>query len=158
LPQQNILAVQQQLTGLNETTLSDQGRLLTEKDIDNAAPDKRDWLGAMLSEKRTICSVVSEAGLHRLGVNAEEGFRPSVPFVATAAAAMVIAEAVKALAFPGTPYVQRFTIGNLFLGPQSSAKSSRNAEQTCLCVKRRPLINTLLNRRKRSRDPKCNTI
>lgn len=150
LPQQNILAVQQQLNGLNETTLSDQGRLLTKEDIDNAAPDKRDWLGAMLGEKRTICSVVSEAGLHRLGVNAEEGFRPSVPFVATAAAAMVIAEAVKALVFPGTPYVQRFTIGNLFLGPQSLAKSSRYADQTCICFRRRPLIVSLRQRRKQN--------
>lgn len=138
------------MTGLNETTLSDQGRLLTEEDIDNAAPDKRDWLGAMLSEKRTICSVVSEAGLQRLGVNVEEGFRPSVPFVATAAAAMVVAEAVKALVFPSTPYVQRFTIGSLFLGPQSLAKSSRYAEQTCLCVKLRPLIVSLCQCRKQN--------
>lgn len=150
LPQQNILAIQNQLTGLNETTLSNQGRLLTEEDIDKAAPDKRDWLSTMLNEKRTICSVVSEAGLQRLGVNAEDGFRPSVPFVATAAAAMVIAEAVKALVFPGTPYVQRFTIGNLFLGPQSLAKSSRYADQTCICVKRRPLIVSLCQRRKQN--------
>lgn len=148
LPKQNILEVQHQLTGLSPTALSNQGRLLTEEDIDTAAAEKRNWLSAMLREKRTICSVVSEAGLQRLGVNAAEGFTPSVPFVATAAAAMVIAEAVKALVFPSTPYVQRFTIGSLFLGPQSLAKSSRFAEQTCLCVKRRPLIASLCQRRK----------
>lgn len=149
LPQQDLGLIQHQLTGLKTSALSEQERLLTEDDIKDADPDKREWLSSMLKEKRTICSVVSEAGLLRLGVNAEEGFRPSVPFVATAAAAMVVSEAFKALLFPAKPYTQRFAIGSLFLGPLSSAKSSRHAEPTCLCVKRRPLIDSLLFKRRK---------
>ncbi len=153
LPKQDIRTIQQQLTGLNTITLSEQGRLLTEDDIVNAAPDKQEWLKAMLKERRTICSVVSEAGLQRLGVNAEVGFRPSVPFVATAAAAMVVAEAIKALLFPGAPYHQRVVIGNLFIGPGSMAKASRFAEPSCFCVSKRGLINSLHQRRHRNRVP-----
>jgi hypothetical protein len=35
---------------------------------------------------KTICSIINEARLASLGVMVEEGFRPSVPFVATASA------------------------------------------------------------------------
>lgn len=148
LPMQDIRETQRQLTGLHSSALSDQGRLLTEQDIIDADPDKQEWLREMLKTKRTICSVVSEAGLRRLGVNAEDGFRPSVPFVATAAAAMVVAEALKALLYPNKRYSQRFTFGNLFLGTESLANSSRHAEPSCSCVKHRSLINSLLQRRR----------
>lgn len=151
LPKQDIRTIQQKLTGLNTTALSDQGRLLTEEDIIKAAPDKQEWLKAMLQEKHTICSIVSEAGLQRLGVNAEEGFRPSVPFVATAAASMVVAEALKALLFSDAPYPQRFVIGNLFIGPGSVAKASRFADPSCFCVRKRELINSLHQKRHRNR-------
>ena len=114
-------------------------------------PVKHEWLREMLKEKRTICSIVSEVGLQRLGVNSEEGFRPSVPFVATAAAAMVVAAALKALLFPDNLYSQRFTIGNLFLGPQASIKTNRYAEVSCICVKRRSLINSISQSRKQNR-------
>lgn len=109
------------------------------------------WLREMLKEKRTICSIVSEVGLQRLGVNSEKGFRPSVPFVATAAAAMVVAAALKALLFSDNLYSQRFTIGNLFLGPQASIKTNRYAEVSCICVKRRSLINSISQSRKQNR-------
>ena len=148
---------QRQLTGLDSSALTDQGRLLTEQDIIDADPDKQTWLREMLREKRTICSVVSEAGLHRLGVIAEDGFKPSVPFVATAAAAMVVAEALKALLFPDRRYSQRFTIGNLFLGSQTLANSSRSADLSCVCVRHRSLIHSLLPRRKHNLTSKTNS-
>ena len=156
LQKQDIRETQRQLTGLHSSALSDQGRLLTVQDIIEADPGKQEWLREMLKSKRTICSVVSEAGLRRLGVNAEDGFRPSAPFVATAAAAMVIAEALKALLYPEKRYSQRFTIGNLFLGPQSLANSSRYAEPWCSCVKHRSLIDSLLKRRKQNQNLQSN--
>lgn len=152
LPQQDIHTMQQQLTGLNTSSLANQGRLLTEEDIVEAAPNKQEWLRVKLKEKRTICSIVSEAGLQSLGVNAEEGFQPSVPFVATAAAAMVVAEALKALLFPDAPYPQRFVVGNLFLGPESTAKVNRYAEPSCFCVSKRGLINSIRQKRHLNRD------
>lgn len=148
LPKQDSRETQRLLTGLNSSSLTDQGRVLTEQDIIEADVDKQEWLRAMLKENRTICSIVSQAGLRRLGVNSEDGFRPSVPFVATAAAAMVVSEALKALLYPDKRYSQRFTIGNLFLGTQSLVNSSRHAEPTCSCVKHRSLIDSLHQRRK----------
>ena len=43
-----------------------------------------------------------------LGQATEEGFSPSVPFVATESAALAVAQALKAACFPSTEFPQRF--------------------------------------------------
>ena len=145
--------LQSRLTGLNIASLANTGRLLTEDDIAIAAEDKRDWLRERAKEGKTVCSVISEAALAaKLGVEVEDGFRPSAPFVATAAAAMVVAEAVKALVFPETPVVPKFQIASLFLGPEESAvKLKMVPSASCQCVVHRKMINHLrVKRKKRS--------
>ncbi len=143
--------LQSQLTGLNIASLTDTGRLLTEEDIAQAIEGKRDSLRERKREGKTLCSIISEEALAtKLGVEAQEGFKPSVPFVATAAAAMVVAEAVKALAFPETPVASMFQIASLFLGPEESAQSLyRLPSASCNCVAHRKMIDQLHDKRKK---------
>jgi len=150
-PQVDERLQQSRLTGLNIASLNDLGRTLTDDDIAHAAEDKRDWLLERKTEGKTLCSVISEAALStKLGVEVEEGFRPSVPFVATAAASMVMAEAVKALAFPEVPVAGMFQIASLFLGPGETAmKLDRLPSVSCPCVVHRATILRLHASRQR---------
>jgi len=145
LPRTDHVAAQEVITGLPASSLADPERLLTERDILAAAPEKRHLLEQCLRDGKTICSVIAD--LAKLGVTAEAGFRPSVPFVATTAAALVVAELVKALQFPAEGYAQSFIFGNVFLGPDSTAILNRPASASCLCVTRRAMIQTLRARR-----------
>ncbi len=70
-----------------------------------------------------------------------------VPFVATASAALVVAEMLKALLFPRRAYPQTFTAGNIFLGFDSATVLNRSAAPTCECVTHRRLIERIRSRR-----------
>lgn len=146
----NEKALQSRLTGLDVESLVDIGRQLTDEDIGQADEQKREWLNERKSQGKTLCSIIGEAVLsEKLGVNVNDGFRPSAPFVATAAAAMVVAEAVKALAFPEIKMVSQFQIANLFIGPEETAiKLSRSPSPTCQCVVHRELIEKLAEQRR----------
>ena len=121
-PRIDAVALQSRWTGLRADTLRDAARTLTDEDIAAAAPEKQSWLRERQREGKTICSIMTEAQLaQRLGVQADQGFRPSVPFVASAAAALVIAAALKALIFQEALSPSIFQFGNLFLGPEASA-------------------------------------
>lgn len=140
---------QSRLTGLSIDSLNDGGRQLTDEDIQTATEDKQAWLRERKQEGKTLCSIISEAALtSRLGVDVEDGFTPSVPFIATAAAAMVMAEAIKALEFPSAPIVANFQIASLFIGPEeSSIKISRFPSRTCQCVAHRTAIERMAHNR-----------
>ena len=143
---------QSSLTGLDIASLSNLDRLLTEDDIEMAAEDKREWLRKNAREGKTVCSIITEAALSaKLGVDVDEGFRPSVPFVATTAAALVVSEAVKALLFPDEPVVSKFQIDSLFLGPEKSSMKLRMLPLShCHCVIHRELINRLHAKRQKN--------
>lgn len=137
-------------TGLNVNNLDDIGRQLTDDDIAFAKENKKDWLKQQQKEGKTICSIISEAALaNKLGVEVTEGFRPSVPFVATAASALVIAEAIKAIVFPEASITPKFQISNLFLGLTEEATIKLNMKplSSCQCVKHRKLILQIKNKR-----------
>lgn len=140
LPGVDHLQWQQAHTGLAPDVLNDPEVLLSEAHVHAAAPEKQAWLREQLQAGKNICSVISEAALSALGVDAQAGFRPSVPFVATVASALVVAEMVKALQFDGIEFAQTFTIGNVFLGPQSALQLNRLARPSCVCTARRPQI------------------
>lgn len=139
LPEENVIQKQRKVTGLDTSSLEEQNREITEEDVAKADADRRPWLKEMLKAKRTVCSVISEA-FKTLGVDAEEGFQPSAPFVASAAAALVVGEAIKALCYPEIRPIQRFVMANLFLGPDASARLSQNPSTGCRCVVHRNLI------------------
>ena len=134
-------------TGLTLESLGSIDRLLTDDDIARADPEKRAWLEDQRRLKKNVCSIINEARLAVLGVNVEEGFRPSVPFVATASAVLVVAEMIKALMFPQRAYPQTFTVGNVFLGFDSAAALTRAAAPRCECVTHRSMIESLKARR-----------
>lgn len=141
--------LQSELTGLRVESLNDSGRLLTEADVMSATESKREWLRKCLNDQKTICSVISEATISsNLGVILEAGFRPSAPFVATASAAMVVAEAVKALVFD-VPAKSMHQIANLFWGVEETAIAvNRQPSLNCQCVVHRKTILQLSTQRK----------
>jgi len=143
LPLVDTQTVQANLTGLDGKTLSEPDRPLSAEDLARAAPEKREWLRSKLAEGKTICSVVSEATMARFGVSLHAEFRPSVPFVATAAACLVMAEFIKYLLVPGATYHHTAVIGSLFLGTSSSSRFNRAADPHCLCVLHRQAILSL---------------
>ena len=99
---------------------------LSDQDIAAADQSKREWLRARQREGKTVCSIITEAQLAaRLGVASNDGFRSSVPFVATASASLVLAAAVKTHAFPKAPAPSMFQISSMFLGPDHSAPIER---------------------------------
>lgn len=143
-------ALQSRWTGLHRDSLRDADRQLTEQDISAAAESKREWLRERQREGKTVCSIMTEAQLAaRLGVSANDGFRPSVPFVASASAALVVAAAVKANAFPQAFAPSMFQIGSLFLGPEQNAALEREPSERCQCVTHRALIRAVRGSRTR---------
>jgi molybdopterin/thiamine biosynthesis adenylyltransferase len=135
---------QSRLTGLSLESLNDINRHITDEDISNAAPEYRESLARSKREGMTICSTIIAAEVEsRLGVKVDESFRPSVPFVATAAASLVVAEAIKAIAFPSLRSPAMFQLGNLFLGPEASGAFYRAPSADCRCVVQRQLIEQL---------------
>lgn len=130
---------QEELTGLSPGVLAQPEVVIDDSHIAAAPLERKAWLRAR--KGKTVCSVQSEATLAALGVPSHEGFRPSVPFVATAAAALMVAEMVKAICAPERPYFQRFEMGSLFLGPVQSAGVNAPASNECLCVRAKAAIS-----------------
>ncbi|MEQ1801887.1 MAG: ThiF family adenylyltransferase [Gammaproteobacteria bacterium] len=140
--------LQSRWTGLSSDSLRDSNRQLSDQDIAVADESKRQWLRERQREGKTVCSIITEAQLAtRLGIAANKGFRPSVPFVASASAALVVAAAIKAQAFPEAPTPSMFQIGSLFLGPDHSASVERVPLRHCQCVTRRTSIHALCTKR-----------
>lgn len=132
--------VQSRWTGLSAEAIQDMSRPLSDADIDAARPEKREWLRECQRQRKTICSVINEAQLaSRFGIEVEEGFRPSAPFVATAAAALVMAAVVKAIVYRRATG-SLFQLGNLFIGPDCSMSATRVPRDVCPCVAHRRII------------------
>lgn len=145
--------LQSKATGLSIASLgAGLNRQLTEQDILQAQDSQRDWLRSQLAQGKTICATITEAQSRALGMVTKEGFSPSVPFVATASAALVVAQALKALFFPGSEFTQRFQMESLFIGPEASMGVLTRADLTCECVVHRRLIEKVAFDRRRERS------
>lgn len=140
---------QAELTGLSMASLtSDQGRLLTAQDVLAAEESKRAWLSEELAQHKTICATISDAQASALKLSTEHGFNPSVPFVATASAALVVAQALKTLLHPDAEFTQRFQMESLFVGPEASLSVLTPADARCECVAHRRLIDEVARARR----------
>lgn len=133
---------QSKLTGLSLEAVTNINRPITDADIANAKPEHRDLLIKGQREGKMLCATMPDMEA-RLGVKAEGTFRPSVPFVATASAALVISEALKAIAFKEGKSPGMFQMGNLFLGPEASAALEQAPLANCRCVLQRQLIEQI---------------
>lgn len=141
LPRVDERELQAKATGLSLQSLgSNLNRPLTEQDVLEADESKRAWLGEQLAQGKTVCATISEAQSRSLGLELEEGFSPSVPFVATASAALVVTQALKALLYPDSDFAQRFQMESLFIGPEASLGVLTRADPSCECVTHRAII------------------
>ena len=126
----------------------DTNRQISDADIEAAAPHVRDALRAGRRAGATICSMLPSLLAHqRMGVELDEGFRPSVPFVASAAAALVMTQVLRNLCWPETRFVHEFQIADLFKGFHTSLSLYRRAAMSCPCTQHRNLIIELAGRR-----------
>lgn len=149
LPAVDERAIQAKVTGLSRASLnSDHDRPLTEQDISQAAESKRPWLREKMAQGKTVCATISDAQSHSLGLELEEGFNPSVPFVATASAALVVAQALKALFYGDASFTQRFQMESLFIGPEASIGVMTPASSRCECVTQRAIIDKVIAARR----------
>lgn len=125
-------------TGLSMERVQQAEDVVTQKDIEQARPEMREKLRAQLGQK--ICSVVSDAVIAQMSADAaKSGFSPSVPFVATMSAAMVVAELTKYLLNGPTTLAPRFYF-DVLQGPQQGEKLRQRPKASCYCQIRRSLI------------------
>lgn len=143
-------AAQARVTGLSGTTLAaDPNRKLTDADIESAAAHMQPWLREQQEKGATICSVIAEGMAKRLGLNLKDGFRPSVPFVATASASLVMSQVLRGLYWPAETFIHEVQFASLFLGPHTEARVRRRAAEDCLCSKKRSVIEDLVAERQK---------
>jgi len=159
LPPVSERELQSKVTGLSTTSLeSDLGRPLNEQDVADAKEPMREWLQEQVALGKSVCSTISEAQSRSLGIEFDEGFNPSAPFVATASAALVVAQALKALFYPDAEYTQRFQMESIFIGPEASLGVLTRADPGCECVTHRAVIDRVASRRTRQVQGRSNGV
>lgn len=145
LPAKDHLTAQSEVTGLSRASLrGDQNRQISDEDIAGAAEAMRPFLLQQQRLGRPICSTMAAAQAAGLGLKLKTGFRPSVPFVATAAAALVWAQVLRNLLWPDERLVHTFQMASLFLGPSTARSFKRMASPQCECTRHAGVIDHLL--------------
>src|SRR5262245_15613685 len=98
------------------------------------------------------CSIISEAELEAmLQEKQEEGFQPSVPFVACLSVSMGVTELVRKIAgWP--PALETGLQFDALLGPRNGIRKAHGRKPTCMCVQGERLVNAL---RKRKSGANC---
>lgn len=124
--------VQQRTSGLAPAALAAPARPLSEADVAAAAPERREWLAKHVGEQ--ICSVLEEAA-SLSSTQVVPGFRPSVPFVATFSACMMVTELVRYLTTGVLGVEPRFFFSVLW-GPQFGDPYPEDRHKDCVCVTR----------------------
>jgi molybdopterin/thiamine biosynthesis adenylyltransferase len=152
-PNGDAAAMQTEATGLHSSSLEgDQNRLITDDDIAKADELAREWLREQQRAGQTVCSTISSGiSADRLGLKLAKNFRPSVPFVATASAALVIAQVLRTLLWPGQKFVHEFQFSNLFVGTSTGVRVGRLASPACECTKNSKVIDAIMARRREGR-------
>jgi hypothetical protein len=137
--------LQQQATGLRIERLADLSAVVTDEDILHAPRDKKDFLKA--NKGKEFCSIVSEAVIAMLSDESQQnGFQPSVPFVACLSSCMVVAELVR-YAQMDTNVLETGFQFDAMVGPQNGQRKSHSRKANCVCVERKTNIETLRNQR-----------
>lgn len=149
LPEKDALRDHARATGLDAASLAgDTNRPISDADIDAAAPEVQEDLRAGRQAGATLCSMLPRLlARQRLGVDLAEGFRPSVPFVASAAAALTMAQVLRHLCYPNARRIHEFQIADLFKGFHTSLTIQRHASVACQCTKQRNAILALARKR-----------
>jgi len=128
-------------TGLRPWRIS-QNDIVRDEDILEAPPHQRESLRAKMGEpiRAVACSVAREALVSAISdLKQHEGFEPSVPFVATCSAAMVVGEWIKVAMGLPSQIDPRFQFDALH-GPAAGVDFPESRHVDCECVKRRVAI------------------
>lgn len=128
--------VASRLTGLRADRTLQESAIVTEVDIVEAPVEKRPWLRERIGHQ--ICSVIQEAVAQQLSEEQHrQGFAPSVPFVATLSASMIVAELVKHVAgwTPSKPLEPRFQC-DVLRGPANGLAVPQDRRRDCICITR----------------------
>lgn len=137
--------VQSELTGLRESRLTNLLDFVTEEDVNDAAPEKKDFLAKNIGKQ--ICSVLSEAEIEKIAKEgSKKGFQPSVPFVACLSACMMVTELIRTIA-KGPSVLETGYQFDALTGPQNGIRKSHSRKKSCICVDRRSVIEKLRTRR-----------
>lgn len=95
----------------------------------------------LYGQRKAICAQLDGAATQEaFGLELEQGFRPSVPFVASASAALMVAQALKAVLWPDERLAHQLQIESLFLGFSTAQRLRRAPLETCECVRHRVVI------------------
>lgn len=144
-PSKSADEVASKATGLGINRVKNALDMVTEKDVESAPDDKKEWLRSQIGQQ--ICSVIHEGVIQKIsGEEQQQGFEPSVPFVACFSASMVIAELVKFLLRLSSPIEPRFQF-DILQGPLSGDLFSQERRQGCLCVDRKSNIDIIRSKR-----------
>ncbi|NIF45513.1 hypothetical protein F3J14_32645 [Burkholderia sp. Tr-862] len=144
-PNEDYITQQIKATALHKSSLEgDPNRLINDTEISAAYASAHEWLREQQRLGKTICSIISTGMAENLGLTLAKGFRPSVPFVATASAALVAAQLLRNLVWPQERFVHEFQFGSLFAGPSTATAVGRLAASECECTKNAGLIDMLI--------------
>lgn len=122
--------------------------VVREEDVLAAPEEHRDALRSQVG--RQICSVTSEAVTRAISeMEQRKGFEPSVPFVATCSAAMVVGEWVKTVTDLPSCLDPRFQF-DILHGPAAGIDFPESRHADCECIQRRGLISQYRASRRQS--------
>jgi len=132
-------------TGLSETRAQQLQDAVTEDDVRIAPTEKQVWLHEHLGHQ--VCSVVREAMARQISaVRQQEGFEPSVPFVACLSACMMVSELVKTVSGWPTTLGPRYQFDAL-QGPFRGQEYPQRRREDCICTTRARNIEIIRRRR-----------
>lgn len=155
---QDHIAQQSKATGLSRASLEgNTDRPITDQDIAEANPERQEWLRAQQKLGRKVCSTMMAAEADGLGLSLAAGFQPSVPFVATTSAALVMAHVLRALLWPQKKFFHGFQFESVFAGPETAQRYNKPASATCDCVRNAALIDTVRAQRAGTAAPAIGT-
>ena len=132
-------AIAARATGLSHRRIHEPDSLVTAEDIESSPPERRQFLREQLG--RPICSVIREAVAKQISDDSlPEHFEPSVPFVATMSAAMVVTELIRFTSGMPSVLEPRFQF-DLLVGPAFGQRFDQRRRNDCICTTRAANIN-----------------
>jgi hypothetical protein len=122
-------------TGLSTKRLHEPNAVVTEDDVEAAPPEKRDVLRSNIGHP--VCSVVQEAMAQKISMEQQQqGFEPSVPFVACFSACMVMTEALAYLCGWATKMEPRYQF-DFLRGAAFGLELPQGRRKNCVCGRRK---------------------
>ena len=127
--------IQSEATGLSTKRLHEPNAVVTEEDVEAAPPEKRDVLRSNIGHP--VCSVVQEAMAQKISMEQQQqGFEPSVPFVACFSACMVMTEALAYLCGWDSKMEPRYQF-DFLRGPAFGLELPQDRSKNCVCGRRK---------------------